>query len=213
MSRRKRNRETQDIDAPLICDVCMKEKGQGGIVAKDGKSPVDFSVEVSRTRASSLCLLSWADFSLSDSSAVRLHELRIKVPALLRLWRRRWRESRVSRVLVPRPVLSLAHRSSFSPFVSASGSGARSSSLFTAGRPALSPTPASAPRLSNSASGKSESSKLWESLGTSFDTASGCGRIERSRGWLFLMCWRSRGLIEMEWSVLRVVDATSETEC
>ena len=54
-ARRKRNRETQDIDAPLICDVCMKEKGQGGIVAKDGKSSIDFSVEVS-SRPDSLFL-------------------------------------------------------------------------------------------------------------------------------------------------------------
>ncbi|KAL7412851.1 hypothetical protein BDY24DRAFT_391298 [Mrakia frigida] len=44
-ARRKRNRETQDIEAPLICDVCMKEKGQGGIVAKDSKASIDFSVE------------------------------------------------------------------------------------------------------------------------------------------------------------------------
>lgn len=62
IARRKRNRETQDIEAPLICDVCMKEKGQGGIVAKDGKTSIDFSVEVSSRRFFSFSNLT--DFSL-----------------------------------------------------------------------------------------------------------------------------------------------------
>jgi len=65
IARRKRNRETQDIEAPLVCDVCMKEKGQGGIVAKDGKTSIDFSVEVSSRRFFQTSLTSLFYFSSS----------------------------------------------------------------------------------------------------------------------------------------------------
>lgn len=71
-ARRKRNRETQDIEAPLICDVCMKEKGQGGIVAKDSKASIDFSVEVSSTTRRTSFLSNFADvlFLALHSSSV-----------------------------------------------------------------------------------------------------------------------------------------------
>lgn len=46
-SRRKRNRETHDTSAPLTCDVCLKEKGRGGIVPVEREQTIEFSVEVS----------------------------------------------------------------------------------------------------------------------------------------------------------------------
>lgn len=39
-------RDTQDLGAPLTCDVCLQLKGKGGIIAKDSKSPILFSTEV-----------------------------------------------------------------------------------------------------------------------------------------------------------------------
>jgi hypothetical protein len=46
-ARRKRNREAQDTNAPLTCDVCLKEKGRGGIVPVEREGTIEFSVEVS----------------------------------------------------------------------------------------------------------------------------------------------------------------------
>ncbi|CED82567.1 hypothetical protein [Phaffia rhodozyma] len=45
VGRRKRTRETMNTEAPLVCDVCFRFKGQGGIVPKDGRSELKFSVE------------------------------------------------------------------------------------------------------------------------------------------------------------------------
>lgn len=43
--RRKRTKETANGDGPLVCDVCLMFKGQGGIVPKDRTKEVGFSVE------------------------------------------------------------------------------------------------------------------------------------------------------------------------
>lgn len=43
---RKRNRRTDDVTAPTTCDCCGRQLGVGGIVARNGRSAIQFSVEV-----------------------------------------------------------------------------------------------------------------------------------------------------------------------
>lgn len=43
---RKRNRRTDDVTAPTTCDCCGRQLGVGGIVARNGRSAVQFAVEV-----------------------------------------------------------------------------------------------------------------------------------------------------------------------
>lgn len=44
----------QDTQGPLECDVCFKIKGSGGIFPIDGKSPIEFAVEVRSSFPSAL---------------------------------------------------------------------------------------------------------------------------------------------------------------
>ncbi|KAA1072494.1 hypothetical protein PGT21_001940 [Puccinia graminis f. sp. tritici] len=43
---RKRNRRTDDVTAPTTCDCCARQLGVGGIVPRNGRSAIQFVVEV-----------------------------------------------------------------------------------------------------------------------------------------------------------------------
>ncbi|MBW0508877.1 hypothetical protein O181_048592 [Austropuccinia psidii MF-1] len=43
---RKRNRRTDDVTAPTTCDCCARQLGVGGIVPRNGRSAIQFAVEV-----------------------------------------------------------------------------------------------------------------------------------------------------------------------
>ncbi|KAI8456970.1 hypothetical protein BY996DRAFT_4578957 [Phakopsora pachyrhizi] len=43
---RKRNRRTDDVTAPTTCDCCARQLGIGGIVPRNGRSAIQFAVEV-----------------------------------------------------------------------------------------------------------------------------------------------------------------------
>ena len=108
LGRRKRNRETQDVQAVLICDVCMRQRGRGGIVARDGKQEIGFTAEVSPRPSRRLphspdrCSL-YAPLTLNvrpSPDPVCLHLMRRAIPTLHRLRRRRRRSHRHRQVAV-----------------------------------------------------------------------------------------------------------------